>query len=587
MHNATFGSVRTWLNQTLFPDPPPPQRIGGRRTLVVAGLALLAVAVQMVRMWPSAPLNSIWAEDGKNWLGDSLYGGVTHSLTTPYSGYLQTVSRLIAAPVSMLPVAWFAPAMAISGAAIVAGCALIVWSASAGHITKPYLRATLAAMVVLLPIVGVETLDNVTNSIWFLLFAAFWILLWRPATLARAVGVAAVLLLAVLSNGGTIFLFPLWLLRLVALRDRRDRVIVASYAIGIAIQLVLSWDVRNERGENLSPFVRAIEAALGPPQWHWSLLPAYVQRIVGGAATGQRITGYLWVHLGTPFEIALGIALIAFVAFAIAGTDRRTRVIVPLTVAISLGIFLFEGYQRWTSAGSTFLWPKGTASSRGYWDDPHYFVVPTLLLLSAIFMRLDAHPRLISPTAWRSLQTVGVLFVVFAALLSFNVSDPSFRGSPTWSRALSVGRSQCVRKHQDTVEIVTAPYQEGFPGAWEIPISCSKLTRSTFVSNRPPKQVTQSLRTEVLVPTNGAILSGMKELLDASATKATSVEFRLFGGSYGLNAPVICVATPTYYGWLCNWNTTTVPNGSFFLASETFDTGRSAFSSGVSVTVHN
>ena len=72
--------------------------------------------------------------------------------------------------------------MAISGAAIVAGCALMVWCASAGHIHSPYLRATLAAMVVLLPIVGVETLDNVTNSIWFLFFAAFWILLWRPAS---------------------------------------------------------------------------------------------------------------------------------------------------------------------------------------------------------------------------------------------------------------------------------------------------------------------------------------------------------------------------------------------------------------------
>jgi hypothetical protein len=535
MHNVTFGSVRTWLTLTLFPDPPPAQRIGVRRTLVVSGLGLLAVAIQMARMWSSAPLNSLWAEDGKTYLGDSANGSDIHALLTPYSGYLQLVSRLVAAPVSKLPVAWFAPAMAICGAAIVAGCALIVWSASAGHITNPYLRATLAAMVVLLPIVGVETLDNVTNSIWFLLFAAFWILLWRPATLARTVGVAAVLLLAVLSNGGTIFLLPLWLLRLVAIRDRRDRVIVASYAIGIAIQLVLSWDVRNERGENLSPFVRAIEAALGPPQWHWSLLPAYVQRIVGGAATGQRITGYLWVHLGTPFEIALGIALIAFVAFAIAGTDGRTRVIVPLTVAISLGIFLYEGYQRWSSAGKTFLWPKGTAFTEANWDDPHYFVVPTLLLLSAIFMRLDAHPRIISTTAWRSLQTVGVLFVVFAALLSFNVSDPSLRGSPTWSRALSVGRSQCVRKHPDTVEIVTAPYQE--PSPWEIAISCSELTGSRVVSHRPTQTGHTTASHEGARSDQRHDLVWNEGPLEASTTNATSVEFRLFGGSYGLNGP--------------------------------------------------
>ena len=88
----------------------------------------------------------------------------------------------------------------------------------------------------------------------------------------------------------------------------------------------------------------------------------------------------------------------------------------------------------------------------------------------------------------------------------------------------------------------------------------------------------------MLFPLSGATLSG-STLLDASATNATSVEFRLFGGSYGLNAPVICTATPTYYGWLCNWNTTTVPSGSYFLASEAFNSAGSAFSSGVGVTV--
>jgi hypothetical protein len=96
--------------------------------------------------------------------------------------------------------------------------------------------------------------------------------------------------------------------------------------------------------------------------------------------------------------------------------------------------------------------------------------------------------------------------------------------------------------------------------------------------------VSNPLTTSVLVPSNGATLSG-STLLDASASNATSVEFRLFGGSYGYNAPVICTATPTYYGWLCNWNTTTVPNGTYFLVSEAFGAGGSAFSSGVSITV--
>ena len=87
-------------------------------------------------------------------------------------------------------------------------------------------------------------------------------------------------------------------------------------------------------------------------------------------------------------------------------------------------------------------------------------------------------------------------------------------------------------------------------------------------------------------PSNGATVSG-STILDAGATNATSVEFLLFGGPYGYAAPVVCTATPTYYGWLCSWNTATVPNGSYVLVSEASGAGGSAFSSGVRITVSN
>ena len=50
---------------------------------------------------------------------------------------------------------------------------------------------------------------------------------------------------------------------------------------------------------------------------------------------------------------------------------------------------------------------------------------------------------------------------------------------------------------------------------------------------------------------------------------------------------MICTATPTNYGWLCSWNTTTVPSGSYELLSEAFGAGGSAFSTGVSITISN
>jgi outer membrane protein assembly factor BamB len=92
--------------------------------------------------------------------------------------------------------------------------------------------------------------------------------------------------------------------------------------------------------------------------------------------------------------------------------------------------------------------------------------------------------------------------------------------------------------------------------------------------------------TSVLIPSKDATLSG-STYLDASASNATSVEFWLFGGSYGLTGKMIGTATPTLYGWLCSWNTSTVPNASYVLVSEAFNSAGSAFSPGVSMTVKN
>lgn len=91
--------------------------------------------------------------------------------------------------------------------------------------------------------------------------------------------------------------------------------------------------------------------------------------------------------------------------------------------------------------------------------------------------------------------------------------------------------------------------------------------------------------TTVIIPSTGATLSGSATTLDASASNATRVEFLLFGGGYW--GQVLGTATPTYYGWLMSWNTTTVANGSYVLVSEAFNSTSSSFSPNVSVTITN
>ena len=132
----------------------------------------------------------------------------------------------------------------------------------------------------------------------------------------------------------------------------------------------------------------------------------------------------------------------------------------------------------------------------------------------------------------------------------------------------------------DTTTVPNGTYKLQSVATDTVPDTVTSAPISITVNNPPPM-------TAVLIPSDGATVSGDSELLDASGSIATNVEFRLFGGIYGYSAPAVCKTTPTLYGWLCDWNTTTVPDGSYVLVSEAFNSRGSTFSSGVSITVKN
>ncbi len=104
------------------------------------------------------------------------------------------------------------------------------------------------------------------------------------------------------------------------------------------------------------------------------------------------------------------------------------------------------------------------------------------------------------------------------------------------------------------------------------------------VDNTPPA-------TGVLIPSNGAALSGTGAVLDATASasfgvKIATVQFVLTGGSY--NKSIIGTATPTLYGYLDTWITTSVPGGIYTLQSLATDAaGNTAYSPGITITVDN
>ena len=97
--------------------------------------------------------------------------------------------------------------------------------------------------------------------------------------------------------------------------------------------------------------------------------------------------------------------------------------------------------------------------------------------------------------------------------------------------------------------------------------------------------------TAVVIPSNGGAVSGTSSALDASASApsgytVSTVQFLLTGGSY--NKTVIGTATATVYGYIYQWNTTTVPSGTYTLQSLVTDNaGHTGYSTGITVTVDN
>jgi hypothetical protein len=98
-----------------------------------------------------------------------------------------------------------------------------------------------------------------------------------------------------------------------------------------------------------------------------------------------------------------------------------------------------------------------------------------------------------------------------------------------------------------------------------------------------------ALNTQVLVPAVGATLSGSAAILDASAegtSPITGVQFEVTGGS--LSDHVVGSGVLTLWGWILEWNTSSVANGSYTLQSVATETGgTTATSTGIAITVHN
>jgi hypothetical protein len=395
------------------------QPCGARRAALAAGFVVAATGLSLARQAGAGALDTVYAEDGTIFLADAYGKSTLDALATPYAGYLHAVPRLVAELVSPLPIPAAAAGLAIAAAIVTGLLALLVYEASGSVLRSRWARGIAAAVVVLVPVGQDEIPNSIANLHWPMLYALFWVLLWRPGQRWVKPIKPAVVLLIALSDILTVVFLPLALWQWAR---RRDHATLAAYGAGLAAQAAAVMFGHGER-------------ALQPEPVMWA--PWWVIRAVPTGLLGER-----W--------------------FGGAGVDKRWLILAAVTWLVVAGlVFLGLRGERpqalWVAAlaavycVAVYALPvalSGQATSR-------YAAAPAMLLVAALAVLLfEGAPKRVG---WAFLALCLVVWAV-------NLRVPNSRATgPSWSDELSAGR--CSDR---SMTVTVAPRERD----WRMAVPC-------------------------------------------------------------------------------------------------------------------
>lgn len=430
----------------LFPEEGHRARHAPVPVIVLAYLAAIAAGalVLLLRQAGRPPWETLWAEDGSTLLPAAL----SHpwgSILQQYAGYVQLVPRLIADCVASLPLRAAGFAVAVAGALAASCCAAFTFRACAGHVRTTTLRAVLAASVVLLPTALIEIANSGIDVPWYLMFALFWALLWRPRS-GAGMAVAALIGLATMSSQILAALYaPLVAARVIALPRAREQAVTFGLLAGGALQLpgILS---------SHEPY------HLSHPERAWSF---YLQHVILAAVAGRHLAEVLQDRagdLGAVVIAACAVALVAGWAFIRGGPRVRAFIVTAMGFGLLLTLLPAMVRSKVTIPGQRSpLWVPGD----------RYTAAPILLIYAVVVVAVDAslrraaaRPRPARPRPARPrprparLLAAWVLVLALGAVWASDVRYVDSRSSyPSWSRAVSSAKSRCQGHPRATVQV--------------------------------------------------------------------------------------------------------------------------------------
>ena len=372
--HATQGRVRAVLGD-LFPAAPdaPVVAVHTRvlRALAEAAAAGVAVVMLLLRVPGLPSWDTIYGEDYWEYLTQAL--NQPWHLFTTYDGYWQFLPRLIAQLVTYLPLARAALGFAVSGAVVAACCGLFIFHACAGHVRSVWLRALLAAALVLLPAAPMEIIDSGVNSIWYLLPALFWAVLWRPRSRTGMAAAAVAGFVAAASNILSILFLPLVALRVYVLRRPREHAVTVGWLAGSLAQV--PFVIAGSRGGDTRLGTHATLGQSLAFYAHDVLLPSF----------GWHMSWWLRSLAGIDGATLIAAVALAVIFGVILVTQPRTRAFV-LAALVTGFLVAVAGI---TVNGHLVTQPLRPAEQPG----SRYTILPLFLFASAVIVAVDCALR--------------------------------------------------------------------------------------------------------------------------------------------------------------------------------------------------
>jgi hypothetical protein len=201
-----------------------------------------------------------------------------------------------------------------------------------------------------------------------------------------------------------------------------------------------------------------------------------------------------------------------------------------------------------------------------------------------------------------SLATAGAVSVNIASASTPQVTtQPLSQSGPigsivTFSAAASGSPAPTVQWQLSTDHAVTWTNVPGWTSTtesgtlataangWEVR---AVFTNTDGMATSNAVTITVAPTSTVTIPSNSATVAGTRVVLDAGTSPgANSVLYQLSGE--GLTNQVIATGTPTIFGWLATWDSTTVPNGAYTLQSvASYSGGGSGASLAITLHVNN